>query len=912
MSYEEIFNDAEPWSELTVDEVSKILRVDTGLGLKSDEAVARFEVVGPNELPSAPRDSWIKLFFRQFRSALIYLLLGSSVVVLFLGEYVDALVIMSVLLFNAIIGTVQEGRAEATLDSLKKITPQHATAIRDGEEVILEEKELVPGDIVVLKEGERVPADIKLIQASRLRIDEAPLTGESVPVFKDVNKLSDANAPYGDRLSMAFKGTFVVSGHGEGIVIGTGVKTELGKISQAIISIDSEMPLKKEMKRFSFFVVIAVFLVSGVVFMQGLRIGQDSITMLKVIISLAVSIIPEGLPVVMTLVLATGVWRMAKHNAIVKRLQAVEALGQTDIIAVDKTGTITRNELVVRKLYAGGHWFEFGGSGYEPTGEVKENERPIEPLSHPDVVIAAKIAALSTSAHIFHTKDSEGKGEWKIGGDPTEAALLVMAGKIGFRQESLAKESPRLDEIPFSYEERMHASLHRIDNKRFMAVSGAPEAILPKSSQQIIEGKIHKMKHQEKIDLQLIFRDLSKAGLRVIALGYKEQATTEGDNLITDKDKDNYIFAGFCALEDSPREEVATSIAEAREAGIQVVMITGDHALTATAIAVRVGLISEDLTDEEKQELVFTGEEIDRLSDKSLSDLLEGKVVFARVTPLHKMRLVNAYKSIGKIIAMTGDGVNDAPSLVAADLGVAMGKIGTDVAKEAADIVLLDDNFSTILEASKEGRNIYQTIKKVILYLFSTSAGETLVIGGALFIGTTHLPLLPAQIVWLNLVTDGFLTTALAVEPREKNLLKDLPKKRALVDKLMLVRILFMAVPMMIGTLYIFYKTSPHDITKAWALTLTTLAVFQWFNAWNCRSSTESIFKTSFFSNPYLIGAMVVVVLLQVAALYVPFLQAVLRTAPISLAEWGLVILLASSIIVSEEVRKFFVRRFLA
>ncbi|MBS3903000.1 MAG: HAD-IC family P-type ATPase [Anaplasmataceae bacterium] len=910
MSYEDLLREEHPWSELSISDVATALRVNLRTGIRNEEALLRRETFGLNELPSQERDSWIILFFRQFQSALIYLLLLSCIVVLILGEYLDASIILFVLIFNAIVGTIQEGRAEATLDSLKKITHQESTVIRNGEEIILEEKDLVPGDLVILKEGERVPADLRLIQTSRLRIDEAPLTGESLPVFKNAENQSPNTAPFGDRLGMAYKGTYIVSGHGQGLVVATGVRTELGKISQAIISIDADMPLKKEMRRLSIFIVFAVFLISVLVFWQGLRAGQDPVTMLKVIISLAVSIIPEGLPVVMTLVLATGVWRMAKHQAVVKRLQAVEALGQTDIIAVDKTGTLTRNELVSRKLFTGGHWYDIGGNGYEPRGEIKFDNHLIEPLSHPDVVMCGRVAALSTSAHIFHVRgeNNKGEGEWKISGDPTEGALLVMAAKIGFHEDVVEKESPRIDEIPFTYEDRIHASLHRISGKRFVAISGAPEAILPKSISQYVEGEVKNLSHNEKLELQEKFRELSKDGFRVLALAFKEGREKEGGDLLSEEDKSDYTFVGFSALEDSPRPEVKDSIMRAREAGIQVVMITGDHALTATAIATRIGLISENLSEEEKQDLVLTGEEVDRLSDKVLQDSIRNKVIFARVTPIHKLRLITAYKNQGKVVAMTGDGVNDAPSLVAADLGVAMGKIGTDVAKEAADIVLLDDNFGTILDASEEGRNIYQTIKKVILYLFSTSLGEVLTIGGALFLGTAHLPLLPAQIVWLNLVTDGFLTTALAVEPREKNLLKSAPKKTNLVDHLMFIRMPFMAVPMMVGALYIFYQTAPHDITKAWAMTLTTLSIFQWFNAWNCRSSTESIFKSSLTKNPYLLGAMGVVVVLQLGALYLPPMQTILKTTPLTLLEWLICLGLASTILISEETRKFFAR----
>jgi len=865
------------------------------VGLSTIEAARRLKEYGPNALPETKSDGYLIIFLRQFQSPLIYLLLAASMAVLLLGEIADGCIILAVLLFNAIVGTIQEGRAQNTLRALKRYVETTATVIRNGEEIAIPDYEVVRGDVLVLREGEKVSADARIIAASSLKIDEAALTGESEPVGKVPDALSAGNREVSEQRNMVFKGTNVVTGTGHAIVVTTGIATIIGAIAKTVSAIDTEIPLRTDIRRLSHMIIGVVAAVSAVLFVLGVMKGIPLITIFATVVSLAVSVIPEGLPIVITLVLATGVWRMSKRNALVKKMQAVEALGQARVIAVDKTGTITKNELVVREVWTDGKIFSVDGVGYEPTGAVTLNGAIIDAANHAELLLVGKMAALSASARVFF---SENEKRWRVAGDPTEAAIRVFGEKMGFKKDDLMHESQMISEMPFDYRLKYHAAVFSMTDGNALMVSGAPETILGLSQHVWREGGTHPFGHVEKEHAEEIMADMSHRGLRVVAIAIREKYTEP----LTSKTVSNLVFVGFFGMQDVLRSEVADAMARARAAGIRVVMITGDHMLTARAIAKEAGIWQEG-------DDIVTGVEIDSMSDTELAKRVAHVSVFARVTPEHKLQIINAYKSRGDIVAMTGDGVNDAPSLVAADLGVAMGNIGTEVAKEAADIVLLDDNFGSIVSAIEEGRSIYKTIKKVILYLFSTSLGEVLTIIGALILGYP-LPLLAAQIIWLNFVTDGFLDVALAMEPKESGLLSgafERPKKY-LVDGLMAQRMAFMAIPMMLGTLFLFQVYVETDIEKAWTVSLTVLAVFQWFNAWNCRSESKSFFRTDFFSNKYLLVATVVTVSLQMLAVYTPFLQEILHTVPLTLSEWVMIIAVATSIVWVEEIRKLFYR----
>jgi len=883
------------WHTKTIPEILVVLH-SREHGLTKEEATERFQKYGLNKLPEGKVDGLLLIFLRQFQSPLIYILFGAAGIVFAMGEIIDALIIFAVLLFNAIVGTIQEGKAQNTLLALKKFAETSATVLRDGKELVVPDIEVMPGDIIVLQEGEKVPADARIIFANILKVDEACLTGESEPVTKTDTVAPADNLPVADQKNMVFKGTHILSGNGTAIVVATGLATEIGKIAQKISSIDTEIPLKTNIRYLSRVIIVTVAVIITSLIVLGVLSGKSLKEMFTIAVALSVSIIPEGLPIVMTLVLATGVRRMSKRNVLVKRLQAVEALGQTKIIAVDKTGTLTRNEMVIQRVYVDGKIFNITGNGYEPKGEAAFDGKTIDPLNHPELLFSGRIAAFCANARLSYLEETS---TWKIAGDPTEAAMLVLSEKIGFRRNALEQETPKIFELPFDYQKKYHATIRAVDDKNFLTIVGAPEKVLELCKNIWHKNGTETLSEEKKKELESVFHNLAQDGFRVVAYAINpDTGLSVDENAIP-----SLTFVGFFGMNDALRGEVKEAMQRVRSADMRVVMITGDHRLTAQAIAKEADIWREG-------DSVLTGEEIDKMSDDELAEKLARTSVFARVTPDYKLRIIQAYRKRGEIVAMTGDGVNDAPSLVAADLGVAMGKIGTEVAKEASDIVLLDDNFASIVSAAEEGRGIYKTIKRVILYLFSTSAGEVLVIAGALVLGYP-LPLLAAQIIWLNFITDGFLDVALAMEPKEKGLMQgkfERPKKW-IVDGLMAQRMFLMALPMAIGTLYLFKGYFETDLTKALTISLTTLAMFQWFNAWNCRSESKSIFQMNPFSNKFLVGATMIVIFLQFAALYTPFLQKILHTTPLSLSEWLTIIPIAGSIILVEEIRKFFYRR---
>lgn len=846
---------------------------------------------GLNALPEPKGDTLLGIFLHQFKSPLIYILLACSIVVFLLGEHKDSLIILFVLLFNAVVGSIQEGRAQNTLRALRQLTQTNATVIRNGKKHIIPDQELVPGDIVLLHEGEKIPADGRVIEEHNLSVNESALTGESVPVHKvvtlpktiDIPTTKTASVPLGDQKTMVFRGTFVTAGYGKVIITETGLSTVIGKLTEDIQDHQTEIPLQVKIRQLVHWIVITVGIVSIAVFVLGLTSGYPAREIFGVVVSLAVSSIPEGLPVVLTVVLATGLWRMSKRNALVKKLQAVEALGQTTIIAVDKTGTITKNQLMVTKLYESGKLFNIEGTGYETTGRVLYKNEPVDPQDYPSLLRAGEVATFCASAQI--EQDSQTM-QWKITGDPTEAALLVLAHKLGFDRSKHMADYSLVTDQPFDYEKKYHLAVYKTHKQQILAVTGAPEILIEKS--QVDE--------REKKKLLRVLHELSSEGLRVVAFAYKELTGKEN---ITDPK--NLTFGGFYAMQDALHEEVPAVVAQIKSANMKLVMITGDYRQTAESIATQAGIFK-------KGDQILTGADIDSCSPGELSKKLRNVTVFSRVSPFHKEKIIEAYRLRGDTIAMTGDGVNDSLSLVAADVGIALGRSGTEVAKEAADIVLLDDNLKSIVAAIEEGRGIYKTIQKVILYLFSTSMGETLVIIGSLVLGLA-IPLNAAQIIWLNLVTDGFLDISLAMEPQEENLLHQHQSKKApLFTGKMLRRMIFMGTIMMIGCLTAYLHTPERDPIRISSYILTLMAAFQWFNAWNCRHELKSNFAMNPFANKYLIAATVVIIALQVAALNLPFFQAILHTQPLSLAEWGSIILIASSILWAEEIRKAFSR----
>ena len=883
------------WYSKTLPEIFQALH-SSEHGLTGEEATIRLKKYGLNKLPEGKVDSSLTIFLRQFQSPLIYILFVAAGIVFVMGEIVDTSIIFAVLFFNAIVGTIQEGKAQNTLLALKRFTETSAVVLRDGKELIVSDAEVMPGDIIILQEGEKVPADARIIFANTLKVDEAGLTGESEPVTK-TNAVLEANHRLAvDQKNMIFKGTHILSGNGTAIVVATGIKTKIGKIAQEISAIDTEVPLKANIRYLSRLVIISTSIIISGLVVLGVMSGKLISEMLHTAVAMSVSLIPEGLPIVMTLVLATGVRRMAKRNVLVKRLQAVEALGQTKIIAVDKTGTLTKNEMIIRCVYVDGKNFEITGNGYEPKGETVFDGKIVDPLNHPELLFSGKIAAFCNSARLSFLEETS---MWKIGGDPTEAAILVFSEKIGFRHNILEQETPKIFELPFDYRRKYRAVIRTVDGKNFLGIIGAPENVLLLCKNIWHKDGIEILSEDKKKELETVFHTLAQSGLRIVA--YAVNPDTHQN--INPDTMPPLSFVGFFGMHDALRGEVKEAMQRVRAAGMRVVMITGDHRVTAQAIAKEADIWREG-------DGVLTGEEINAMSDDELAKKLVRTSVFARVTPDHKLRIIRAYRTYGEIVAMTGDGVNDASSLVAADLGVAMGKIGTEVAKEASDIVLLDDNFASIVSAVEEGRSIYKTIKRVITFLFSTNVGEVINIAAALVL-FWPIPLLPSQIIWLNFVTGGFLTVALAMESKEKGLLRgtfEKPKKW-IVDGFMGQRILMQGLVMGVGTLYLFSQYFQADITKGLSIALATMALFQWFSAWNCRSESKSIFQMNPFSNMYLVGATTIVISLQLFAFYNPFMQKILHTTSLSLSEWLIIIPIAGSIILVEEIRKFFYRR---
>ncbi len=879
------------WYSKNQEEIFKQLESNiTGLS-QSQVELAR-QKYGENKLPEEKLATYLEIFFNQFKSPLIYILLIAVLIVLAMGDTESALVIGVVLVLNAAIGTFQEGKAQNTLNALKKFITTKATVLRENMEIIIDDSELVPGDIILLTEGDKIPSDARLLSVEQLKIDESALTGESMPVYKTVEPIEKSNLTNQDQTNMVFRGTYVVGGNAKAIVVATGTETMIGKISLKLQTLNTDVPLKAEIKSLSKVLIGIVLVMVVLLFFVGIYSGYSTIDMFSIAVAVAVSAIPEGLPVVVTLILATGVNRMTKRNALVKNLQAVEALGQADVIAVDKTGTITLNQMQVKEVYVSSGLYQVEGQGYEPKGVVQLEGNVVNHIERPDLMLIGKICSLTALAHISY---SEEKKFWqRISGDPTEVALLVFSQKLNFDKSAEERDNPKILEMPFSSHTRFHATINTVKGQNVFFVAGAPEAILHSSVDMYTsDGKIEFSDIQKNIILTQM-KEMSARGLRIIACATSDHHVKDMDPSVLPK----LTFVGIVGIEDAIRTEVYDAVDRSKKAGIRVVMITGDHVDTAIAIARSVGIYKDG-------DSVLTDKDLAELSPSELRAKIVNTTVFARVTPDHKMAIVNAYKSAGLIIAMTGDGVNDALSLASADLGVAMGKMGTEVAKEAADIILLDDNFGSIVHAVEEGRNIYRTIKKVLMYLLSTGLGEIFAIAGTMLLGL-QMPFSASQIIWLNFVTDGFLVIALALEPKDESLLSQKMSKddQKLINKEMLIRMFIMGFVMMVGTIILFNSYLGEGFLKASTIALTVLAVYQWFNAFNCRSSKKSVFKIDLFSNKYLLWAFGVVVILQIVAVYTKPFNNFLNTTAITVSDWVIVIAVALSVILVDEIYK--------
>ncbi|MFC2122708.1 cation-translocating P-type ATPase [Bacteroidota bacterium] len=881
---------SEHWHNLSLDKVLQIQGSQRS-GLADVEAQQRLSQYGANELKGKKSTPAILVFLQQFLSPLIYVLLVAVVVSAIARHFIDAGVIMAVLLLNAAIGFIQETRAEKAMQALMAMAAPKAMVRRNGKVVSLPARAIVPGDILLLETGDKVPSDARLIRASNLRVNEAALTGESMPVDKFVKALSE-DVPLAERKNLVYMGTIITSGRATAVVFGTGMSTEVGRIATSIQEVQPEKtPLQLSIGKLSRLLVGLFLGVCTLLVVVGLLQGLGWLEMFLLAVAAAVSAIPEGLPAVVTVVLAMGMRIMANRNAIVRRLVAVETLGSATVICSDKTGTLTLNEMMVRKLYIDGQWIEVTGQGYEPQGEFYRDGHNLHSESGTPLASMLRIGALCNDALLTEEEDG-----YDILGDPTEGALVVAAAKAGINKEKLENNSPRLDEIPFQSERQYMATLHPLDGNRVAYVKGAVERLLPMSQYLLSHDGVIPLSEADIDRIMQANEAMAGQALRVIGIAYAD-LPAEQEGLSDDDIRGKLVFVGLAGMADPPREEAKEAIKLCRQAGIKVVMITGDNRITAESIARQLELPPGK---------AITSAELQAMSDEELCREVENVSVFARIEPLHKLRIVEALKSRGHIVAMTGDGVNDAPALKAANIGIAMGITGTDVAKEAGDMILADDNFASVVAAVDEGRAIFNRLRNVIFFLLSTNTGELLaLILSVLFIG--QAPMLAVQIIWVNLVTDTAVTVPLGLEPKFGDELKQPPRhpKVGLVFPGLLLRVGFMAAMMSAGVFLIFnWAQSRMSLEEARTLAFCSMVVFEWFRAFNARSDEHTVFKLGLFRNRWLVMSIGLAILLQMAVVYVPFLQVAFSTVPLSLGEWGIALLAGGSLFTIEEIRK--------
>lgn len=865
------------WHDKKEQEIFKVLKTSKD-GLGEKEAEKRLQEYGYNEIKDAKKISAVKIFLEQFHSFVIYILIVALVISIFIGENADAIVIGVIVVLNAIFGFVQEYKAEKSIEALKKLASLKATVIRDGKEKEIEAKLLVPGDIIKLEIGDKIPADSRIFELINLQTQEAALTGESLPVKKELKVLPEKTS-LADRLNMAFSGTIITNGKGKAVVTSTGMQSEVGKIARLIEEADEgTTPLQKKLNVLGRRLGVITIIIAVIVFLGGILKGGSVLEFFIVAVSLAVAAIPEGLPAIVTISLAMGVKRMIKRNALIRKLPSVETLGSTTVICTDKTGTLTKNEMTVKKIYTNGKIIDVTGSGYEKRGEFLFNNKKI---STKEIELLLKIGVLNNDAS-FDDKN--------VIGDPTEAALIVSAKKAGIDKGIIQKKYPRKDEILFSSERKIMTTIHNINGDYLAYVKGAPEVILGLCNSIYENGKVKKLTENRKKEILEINRMFAKNALRVLGFAFKS---------VIDKKRaeKNLIFIGLQGMIDPPRDEVKEAIKKCKIAGIKVVVITGDNEVTAKAVAHAIGIEGKSIT----------GHELDKI--KNLEKHVEDIAIYARVNPEHKIRIVAALKKKGHTVAMTGDGVNDAPALKKADIGISMGITGTDVAKEASDVILTDDNFTSIVNAVEEGRGIYDNIKKFVSYLLSSNTGEVLTIFVAIMLGLP-LPLIAIMILWNNLVTDGLPALALSVDPADPDIMERKPRKsrERIISNPIIVRLLIVGFTIMISTLTIFYLYNPgKNLAYAQTVALCTLMISQMFNVLNCRSEFNSLFKIGIFTNMKLWGAILISIIMQIIAVQTPFFNTFLKTVPLTLMDWLYVVLISSSVFVIVEIYKFVV-----
>jgi Ca2+-transporting ATPase len=876
------------WHSIELSEAAGRLESSTTNGLGEQEAQQRLQQYGPNALHEEEGLKIPKLILDQFKDAFVIMLLVAAVLSYIVGEPLDAAMIGIIVLLSAAIGFIQEYRSEKALEAMRKLTAPTARVLRGGEEATIPSREVVPGDVIILEAGDRVPADSRLFEAVSLKMDEAPLTGESTPVEKSLGVL-DTVMPVGDRKNMVFMGTHAVYGRGRALVTSTGMNTEFGKIAEAVQAIEEEKtPLKSKLdalaKRLG---MVIIGLVVVIFFLEVIEFGVGAHALVEsfmTAIALAVSAVPEALPALVIVTLAIGARELAGRNALVRKLASAETLGSTTVICADKTGTLTKGEMTVRQLYAGQHRISVTGVGYEPKGEFRMNDDPVDPKQDGRLGLLLRIGSLCSNARY------DGQ---KIIGDPTEGALIVAAAKAGMGKEALESQHPRVGEIPFSSERKRMTTLHTGNESGVVAfMKGAPEVVLERCTHILEDGRVRELDDGKRQDILTTNEEMAGGALRVLGMAYREFAHPM-DNFTEEAVERDLTFVGLQGMIDPPREAAIEAIVLCRRAGIRNVMITGDHRLTALAIAEELGLIEAG-----KHKAALTGAELDELSEQEFDKRVEDVLVYARVSPMHKLKIVEALKRKGEIVAMTGDGVNDAPALKSADIGVAMGITGTDVSKEASDMVLADDNYATLVRAVEGGRAIFDNIRKYIRFLIACNFDELLVIGGWTLAGFP-LPMLPIQVLFINLVTDGPPAIALSLDPPSRGIMERPPRDpRAGVLDGMLAFVIASFLGQSLGSsicfAYGYLVLGSYE--KAITMTFLQAALFELFVIWNCRSETESIWRMGrrALQNKYFVLGTLACILLTVSLPYIPGIAAAFHVVPLAAKEWAIVLVCAS------------------
>ena len=883
------------WHTQTTEQAFIELKSQPG-GLSQADVVERTLQYGANEIQAVKRISAWEILLDQFKNILILILLAATIISLFLGHGIESIAIAVIVLFAVLLGFIQEYRAERAIEALRQLAAPTASVLRDGVEVKVPARELVPGDVIILRTGDRMPADARLLESVNLQVEEAALTGESVAVEKHTEPLPTDDLPVGDRKNMVYAGTAATYGRGKALVIATGMQTEFGKIAQLLQTVETgKTPLQHNLDKVGTALARAAFVVVAIIVALGLVRGQPFVEMLIFGIALAVAVVPEALPAVVTISLAIGVQKMVKRNALIRRLPAVETLGSTSVICSDKTGTLTKDEMTVRKIFAAGQLFKVSGAGYSPVGEFSLNGgSPIPPtIGLQNLLIAATLAS---DTHLVAGDEKEAGGDWNIKGDPTEGALVVAAAKAGLQKETLDSEYPRVQEIPFSSETKRMTTLHKTNGHLTAYAKGAPEMILESCDWHLTADGVKPLDVVGRSQALAMAYEMAGEALRVLAISSKPDATLETA-------QSGMTFLGLAGMIDPPRPEAKDAIAICEQAGIRAVMITGDHPVTAQAVARELGLL--------KTGHVVTGAELEEMSEEEFKREVETIEVYARVSPAHKLRVVTALQANSHIVAMTGDGVNDAPSLKKADIGIAMGITGTDVTKEAAAMMLTDDNFASIVAAVEEGRGVFDNIKKYLMYLLSSNIGEIGLMAGSALLGLP-LPLTAVQILYVNLATDGLPALALAVDPPEKDLMKRKPRNPRTgiftrpVVSLMVAGGLWSTL-VNLG-LFTWALNSGRSQAEAMTMTFVSLVLIQFFKAYNFRSDRNSVFKNP-FANKWLNTAILWEIVLLLLIVYVPALHEPFNTFSLPLVDWLIVFVLSLTISPVLELVKWMERR---